>query len=498
MFRTTIAIGNARKETLIKKLNSIIKQYEARGFTVSQIHGDNQFTCLSEELLEKKITFQPVAANSHEPFIERDNRTSKERCRCTVVGLPFNQIPRRMIMELPPTADFWLNYWCSSGGVSATVPPRQIITGLQLDAHKHCKFQFSDYILAFTSSDNTLKERAIDGIYLRPTGSADGAFWVMNLATGQRVRRIRATLAHMTDSIIRRVEEIAEQEGMPAGFIMHDRDHNLIDHVRIGDLDTESVASIDDDDNASDGTFEPDDSSVDTTLENHVNETVENEEWEPIQNEEWDNQPPNAENRNDQLDNINDGTANTNVADVVEAGVNGDNTVVNNPANNITDITENNENEEEANNDDDGYGEEDEHRHNLRGSVNRINARTFEPEIHQRHALFSAGFSKATKKLEKDHQVYCFITQAAETYNNLDASLVTPQYSVERGLKIFKELGSEAVLKELQQMHDMNVVTPQHVKELREEDIRNALPYLMFLKRKRCGKIKCESDYLSV
>ena len=38
---------------------------------------------------------------------------------------------------------------------------------------------------------------------------------------------------------------------------------------------------------------------------------------------------------------------------------------------------------------------------------------------------------------------------AFEQYNNLDASLVTKQYTIKKGLEIFGTLGVEAVLKEL-------------------------------------------------
>jgi hypothetical protein len=40
------------------------------------------------------------------------------------------------------------------------------------------------------------------------------------------------------------------------------------------------------------------------------------------------------------------------------------------------------------------------------------------------------------------------------------------------------------------QLHDRKVMAPKHAKELTPEQKREALAYLMFLKRKRCGKIK--------
>lgn len=134
------------------------------------------------------------------------------------MGSPFKRLTKRMIMELPPANDFWLNYWCSSSGVS----PRQLITGIQLDAKKHCKFQFRDYALAFLESNSKMKERAINGIFVRPTGTPCRVFWVLNLVTGEQVRKIRAQLVHTTEVIISRVEQLGKDVGMPKGMFMLD------------------------------------------------------------------------------------------------------------------------------------------------------------------------------------------------------------------------------------------------------------------------------------
>ena len=48
----------------------------------------------------------------------------------------------------------------------------------------------------------------------------------------------------------------------------------------------------------------------------------------------------------------------------------------------------------------------------------------------------------------------------------------------------------KAVEKEMRQLHDREVMIPVHKKCLTPEQRKEALAYLMFLKRKRCGKIK--------
>ena len=63
-----------------------------------------------------------------------------------------------------------------------------------------------------------------------------------------------------------------------------------------------------------------------------------------------------------------------------------------------------------------------------------------------------------------------FIAIAIANYNNIDASLVTRQYGVKAGLKIFGTLGVEAVLSELKQLHDREVVSPVKIKDMTATD----------------------------
>jgi hypothetical protein len=62
--------------------------------------------------------------------------------------------------------------------------------------------------------------------------------------------------------------------------------------------------------------------------------------------------------------------------------------------------------------------------------------------------------------------------------------------SAKKGLKIFGKPGADAIVAELQQLHYRRVVKPTLGSNLTKEQKRAALHYLMFLKQKRCGKIK--------
>ena len=69
-------------------------------------------------------------------------------------------------------------------------------------------------------------------------------------------------------------------------------------------------------------------------------------------------------------------------------------------------------------------------------------------------------------------------------------ALLTAQMSAKKGLKRFGNSGSDSIRKELEQIIYRKVIHGKNAKELTREQKRAALRYLMFLKQKRCGKIK--------
>jgi hypothetical protein len=64
------------------------------------------------------------------------------------------------------------------------------------------------------------------------------------------------------------------------------------------------------------------------------------------------------------------------------------------------------------------------------------------------------------------------------------------QVNMKKGLKMFGEDGVIAVRAEIKQLHDRNVMAAKKATELTAQQKRQALAYLMFLKRKRCGRVK--------
>eukprot|EP00957_Ditylum_brightwellii_P140510 10705170-Ditylum_brightwellii.AAC.1 len=74
--------------------------------------------------------------------------------------------------------------------------------------------------------------------------------------------------------------------------------------------------------------------------------------------------------------------------------------------------------------------------------------------------------------------------------NNPVTHTIMTQYHVFKGLKVFGEEGTNTVLSELKQLHDRMVLDPKEPEKLTSEEKQKSLQYLMFLMKKRCGRIK--------
>jgi hypothetical protein len=67
---------------------------------------------------------------------------------------------------------------------------------------------------------------------------------------------------------------------------------------------------------------------------------------------------------------------------------------------------------------------------------------------------------------------------------------MTEQMSLKKGLKHFGKSGADAVISELRQLDYRDVIKPVPARSLTRDQKRAALNYLMYLKQKRCGRIK--------
>ena len=485
-FGTVEEIPNLKKNTLLKSIKQVIAMYHASGFRVKYVLMDGAFNCLRTELLEMKVTLNDVAEEEHVGEIERYNRVLKERMRATMSMLPFTHVPPRLVIELAQRENFWLNSLPRDDGISQSLSPRTIVTGQTLCTNRQFKYDFGEYVQTHEHSDNSMTPRTIGALALRPTGNMQGNFYFLSLSTGRVLNRVQATPLPMPSDVIDQVHRMARQQHANRGLIFLDREKEPLDdddNEEDDDDDEDYVPDLvdnDDDDDSDDD--DGDDADFD---DGNINYDDNNENQGVHDNNE--NQGVHDNNDIQEGDNNeNNGNENDVAAD---ADANNENENEDVLIDNVEDAEEIDAQDELEAAMDDAYGKRDSG-HNLRPRR----------EVSYSHLHINFEEVHVETVEEEDEGVGYDVPDLVDRNDDDDsddsdetedaAPLATPQMSMKRGIKMFGEQGVKAVADELQQLHDRKVMKSKHSKDLTWKQRRDALGYLMFLKRKRCGKVK--------
>eukprot|EP00178_Gracilaria_changii_P013526 TRINITY_DN381_c1_g1_i1.p1 TRINITY_DN381_c1_g1~~TRINITY_DN381_c1_g1_i1.p1 ORF type:complete len:1004 (-),score=118.29 TRINITY_DN381_c1_g1_i1:1292-3985(-) len=588
-FGTVEAIKNRKAQTLLNSIKVIQATYARRGFLANRIAADNEFASLEGAWSGMGMALNVVSRGEHVPEIERYIRTLKERCRAVFNTLPFKRIPNRMIAELVYAMNFWLHAFPAQDGVSATMSPREMITGTTIDARKHCMVPFGAYVQTHEEHDNTLATRTIGAIALRPTGNTQGGHFFYSLMTGQRIVRNRWTEVPMPADVISRVERMAgnramnrlafgdrhndteapeedgdvvslvsdpgesddeaeqsdEEEGSPDDELIEDRHTNVAEpraqpavkqenaHIKAEPIMMDENAGTGGEPNVN----EPEadiggcvESDPEWTPESHDPATSEygadlhtpNEIGSPTKQSgehhatsgdaacsEARNAPSggNADHRagvGEQDSATQSSGSEGAVTKVAET------TGVRPRLKDRRTMTSHNNGARRGGHTEGRHGngdknDADESGTTLEEQMNaRYGARTRTGLRSRRKANYDISACKAMSGgiTHPAHMLAQFDTTAiAPTFDVVHlANLSTPstpiihalltQYGIKKGLKVFGQQGDDAVNAEMQQLHDLNVMTPKPPSALSKEDRQEALQYLMFLKRKRDGRVK--------
>ena len=97
-FGTIELLPNHQILTVGAALSQVIDTYHRHGFWVTTALADPEFEAL--QLILPAVAFNYCAQNEHVPEIERYIRTVKDRTRSGYNSLPFEQIPRIMLIHL--------------------------------------------------------------------------------------------------------------------------------------------------------------------------------------------------------------------------------------------------------------------------------------------------------------------------------------------------------------------------------------------------------------
>jgi hypothetical protein len=156
-----------------------------------------------------------------------------------------------MTVELVYASVFWLDMFPSNDGVSDTISPRGLVTGLKLDYNKHCRIAFGAYAQTHEEHDNTMATGTTGAIALRPMGNEQGGYYFMSLSTGRRLKRYQWTELPMPKEVIDRVHALARRSKANRNLKFAWRDGTLIEDADDDD-DNDSLYDPTNDDAFSD------------------------------------------------------------------------------------------------------------------------------------------------------------------------------------------------------------------------------------------------------
>ena len=469
-FGTVEYIPTRTQDQILAAILRVVKLYGTREYKVNVIHADLEFEVLRPELSNKHILLNVASEGEHVPEVERYIRTVKERTRAIWNTIPFTRIPSRMIIEMVTSSVFWLNMFPARDGISDKLGPRAIITGLLPDYNKHCKIEFGAYVQTHEEHDNSMITRTTGAIALRPSGNVQGGYYFYSLTTGRRILRSKWTELPMPQDVIDRVHALARRSHTAAGIAFGWRDGKPIDP--------------DDDDNyesEEDSDYEPDDED-DNEDEDSIPgvDPADHDAHEQGENDNVnDNQPQDGADA--EADPNDDGSASQQATEV-------SNESDHDGSDEPEDTNDSSDHEEQA----DTAGVDAEHGENTGVRfADTVEIAGVAPKSEQATILQAEQLQRGTIRSGAVCQV-----QAPDDYSMLNYGIeelehtALTQYSVKKGLQIFGRDGAEAVLSEMRQLHDMKALEPRRAEMLTREEKKRALEYLMFLKKKRCGRIK--------
>jgi hypothetical protein len=240
-FGTTAWLKNAKITTIMSAITDVRNIYLKRGFLLEIVEVDGQFEPLRGELGALGITLNKCSREEHVPVVERRIRTIKERCRCIENTLPFKRLPGMLVCQMVSTSNFWLNIYPPKDGVSRSINPRELITGIKIDYNKHIRAEFGEYVQVHEEHDNSMQARTTGAIATRPTGNAQGGHLFYSLTTGRMLDRQKWTPLPMPADVIARMNVLAQTGQVGMHFTnMRNEEYDDEDDDSVGDDGSDS------------------------------------------------------------------------------------------------------------------------------------------------------------------------------------------------------------------------------------------------------------------
>jgi hypothetical protein len=204
-------------------MEHVIRIYRKASFIVQTSMMDMELKKLRDLLTN--VALNTMAAREHAGEIERKIRVIKERARGTISTLPYEMLPKLIIIELMHFCVMWINSFPVKLGVLEKYSPRELVSRHKLDAKLHCKTPFVAYCEVHTDPDitNTMEPRTGWLICLGPIRNLKRSHKFMSLTTGKRIVWCKFTEMPLTDSVKKQVAKWASKDCTITGLKFMDK-----------------------------------------------------------------------------------------------------------------------------------------------------------------------------------------------------------------------------------------------------------------------------------
>jgi Reverse transcriptase (RNA-dependent DNA polymerase) len=452
-FMTATHLENRKIKTIYKAFREVYAFYKRRGFTIQTVHADGEFAPLQQMIYDENLgpKINLTARNEHVPEIERRIRVIKERARAVRHSLPFSAIPKLMTTHLVLHVVKQLGYFPTKAGISESLSPRAIMMGETLDFKRDLALQFGEYCQVHEETEPRSGEspRTKAAICLGPSGNQQGGFKFMTLQSGKKITRRAWDRLPMPDTVITRVETLAE--GQPTEFTFKDRKGRIIGDTELTGVDpdadhpdTYDILSEDESDILSERSdTDPDIEQQHTDLDNtnqyevdHQNDPLPTIDPPPVTNEPTPvvPQPPQPV----------DHDASTHRAQIT----------------------------------------------GVRRSTRTRTATTkpYEPSFTGKK--YATALAQVREQGILHPNTHLLFNQTIQDSRPEIVAIILTQLSLKAGLNKWKGKAQDAAYAEMKQLHLRDTFRPKRWSELSDESKNNVLESHMFLKEKRNGEIK--------
>ena len=213
-FTTNSHVVNRKVKSYWPMLKAICLMYLARGLKIVKVRADLEFLPLQELVKElpTSLEIEFVAQGMHVGPVKRNIRYGKEKVRSLRYNIPFEKIPKPILVHMIFNVTMVMNMFPRKGG-NSIYSPQMIMTGRSITI-EDLRILFGLYVqfTSATTPHNSLEPRTRGAIALGIMGNDRGGRVLMALDTGKLVRKAHCKVVPMTREVINCVNYLGRGE----------------------------------------------------------------------------------------------------------------------------------------------------------------------------------------------------------------------------------------------------------------------------------------------